>query len=228
MVVSYLQLYYQVLWNPGYLPLGEQKVADDENAKQSKRHRGKKRTRKPDPEKTNQADADVERGSNSTAVGTAFQSDFGLESFYTRDVFVCQEDGRPHWCTTCCQYKTDRAHHCRELGRCVRKMDHFCPWYDDNTLPQAQYPADRMQGWRRGVGDIVQILHSIRCLYLHILYLCTHSVCLFYSGDPTPGKPSTSRCVNSPICLLLTLQPDRRSKPPLVCLHWTVSAPTGY
>ena len=20
------------------------------------------------------------------------------------------------------------AHHCREVGRCVRKMDHFCPW----------------------------------------------------------------------------------------------------
>ncbi|KAF9248171.1 hypothetical protein DTO006G1_1413 [Penicillium roqueforti] len=127
MVVSYMRLYYQVLWNPGYLPLGEQKLADDESIKQSKR-RGKKGTRKADPEKTNQADMDVERGSNSTAVGTAVQSDIGLESFYTKDVFVCQEDGRPLWCTTCCQYKTDRAHHCRELGRCVRKMDHFCPW----------------------------------------------------------------------------------------------------
>ncbi|KAJ5685503.1 hypothetical protein N7536_008122 [Penicillium majusculum] len=128
MVVSYLHLYYQVLWNPGYLPLGEQKVADDENEKQSKRRCGKKSTRKPDPEKTSQADADVERGSNSTAVGTAVPADIGLESFYTKDVFVCQADGRPLWCTTCCQYKTDRAHHCRELGRCVRKMDHFCPW----------------------------------------------------------------------------------------------------
>lgn len=165
MVVSYMRLYYQVLWNPGYLPLGEQKLADDESIKQSKR-RGKKGTRKADPEKTNQADMDVERGSNSTAVGTAVQSDIGLESFYTKDVFVCQEDGRPLWCTTCCQYKTDRAHHCRELGRCVRKMDHFCPWYDTPCAHTAnQYPADRMQGWRCGVGDIPQILHSIRCLY---------------------------------------------------------------
>ncbi|KAJ5958472.1 uncharacterized protein N7479_005622 [Penicillium vulpinum] len=128
MVVSYLHLYYIVLWNPGYLPLGEQKVADDENAKQSKRHRGKKDTRKANTEKTSQADADVERGSTSTAVGIPIQSDDGLESFYTKDVFVCQPDGRPLWCSTCCQYKTDRAHHCRELGRCVRKMDHFCPW----------------------------------------------------------------------------------------------------
>ncbi|CAI7603974.1 unnamed protein product [Penicillium glandicola] len=124
MVVSYLHLYYHVLWNPGYLPPGEQKLADDEKAKKPKRHRGKKNARIADPEKTNQADADVERGSNSTAVDTGV----GLESFYTKDVFVCQEDGRPLWCSTCCQYKTDRAHHCRELGRCVRKMDHFCPW----------------------------------------------------------------------------------------------------
>ncbi|KAG0155920.1 hypothetical protein PDIDSM_3093 [Penicillium digitatum] len=128
MVVSYTHLYYQVLWNPGYLPLGEQKVADDENAKQSKRRRGKKSTCKSDPEKTDQADTDVERGSVSTAVDTAVQLGIGLESFYTKDVFVCQADGRPPWCTTCSQYKTDRAHHCCELGRCVRKMDHFCPW----------------------------------------------------------------------------------------------------
>jgi palmitoyltransferase len=166
MVVSYLQLYYQVMWNPGYLPLGEQKVADDENAKQSKRHRGKKRTPKPDLEKTNQADADVERGSNSTAVGTAFQSDFGLESFYTRDVFVCQEDGRPHWCSTCCQYKTERAHHCRELGRCVRKMDHFCPWYDDNTLPQASIQLTECR-----VGGVVSET-SFKFFIQFVAYTC--------------------------------------------------------
>lgn len=72
---------------------------------------------------------DVERGLDYAAGGKAYPLDTtGIESFYTKDVFVCQPDGRPPYCSTCCQFKTDRAHHCREVNRCVRKMDHFCPW----------------------------------------------------------------------------------------------------
>ena len=52
----------------------------------------------------------------------------GLESFYSRDIFVCEGDGRPKWCHDCGQWKPDRASHSREIDRCVRKMDHFCPW----------------------------------------------------------------------------------------------------
>lgn len=52
----------------------------------------------------------------------------GLEAFYSKDVFVCEADGRPKWCSSCRQWKPDRSHHSRELGRCVRKMDHVCPW----------------------------------------------------------------------------------------------------
>lgn len=136
MVLTYLQLYYYVLWNPGYLPLGAQRLQDDEDAKNSKRShpkRGRRRgsSRKaPDPEKTQQPEEDVERGVLANDGNDTPQPDLsGLEKFYTKDVFVCQEDGRPPWCTTCCIFKPDRSHHCRELGRCVRKMDHFCPWY---------------------------------------------------------------------------------------------------
>jgi len=52
----------------------------------------------------------------------------GLEQFYSKDVFVCENDGRPRWCSTCRTWKPDRAHHSNEIGRCVRKMDHYCPW----------------------------------------------------------------------------------------------------
>ena len=52
----------------------------------------------------------------------------GLQEFYRRDVFVSEGDGRPIWCSMCMNWKGDRAHHCREVERCVKKMDHFCPW----------------------------------------------------------------------------------------------------
>ncbi|KAF8429180.1 DHHC palmitoyltransferase-domain-containing protein [Tirmania nivea] len=51
-----------------------------------------------------------------------------LHEFYNLDAFICENDGLPRWCFHCNCWKPDRSHHCGELGRCVRKMDHFCPW----------------------------------------------------------------------------------------------------
>ena len=51
-----------------------------------------------------------------------------LDEFYNMDAFICENDGLPRWCFHCSCWKPDRSHHCGELGRCVRKMDHFCPW----------------------------------------------------------------------------------------------------
>lgn len=138
-LATYFRLLYNVLWEPGYLPLGAERVrADTETASHNpisahnkcprsrdKRGTGKNRS----TEKRNSVNPDLERGMTSHAGGKAYKLDpAGLEAFYTKDFFVCQDDGRPPFCSTCCQYKTDRAHHCREVGRCVRKMDHFCPW----------------------------------------------------------------------------------------------------
>ncbi|KAF3031118.1 palmitoyltransferase pfa5 [Didymella keratinophila] len=44
------------------------------------------------------------------------------------DAYICDYEGMPLWCDKCHNWKPDRAHHCKELGRCVRKMDHYCPW----------------------------------------------------------------------------------------------------
>ncbi|KAI4604331.1 palmitoyltransferase pfa5 [Pestalotiopsis sp. 9143b] len=52
----------------------------------------------------------------------------GLEQFYTKEAFVCENDGRPKWCSECCNWKPDRAHHSSEINRCVIRMDHYCPW----------------------------------------------------------------------------------------------------
>lgn len=56
----------------------------------------------------------------------------GLEKFYTKEVFTCEGDGKPRWCSECSNWKPDRTHHCSDVGRCIYKMDHFCPWYDSN------------------------------------------------------------------------------------------------
>src|SRR5690606_12821524 len=52
-----------------------------------------------------------------------------LKKFWQRDVFICENDGLPKWCSHCNVWKPDRSHHSREVARCVRKEDHVCPWY---------------------------------------------------------------------------------------------------
>ena len=56
----------------------------------------------------------------------------------------CQPDqSDPTWwtkpkrkyCTKCKAIKPPRAHHCSVAGRCVVKMDHYCPWVN-NTVGQ--------------------------------------------------------------------------------------------
>lgn len=37
----------------------------------------------------------------------------------------------PRWCAPCQKFKPPRSHHCKELGDCVVRMDHFCPWVNN-------------------------------------------------------------------------------------------------
>jgi hypothetical protein len=34
-------------------------------------------------------------------------------------------------CQKCCAIKPQRAHHCSVCQRCIRKMDHHCPWVNN-------------------------------------------------------------------------------------------------
>ena len=51
----------------------------------------------------------------------------GTEHFYSKEVFACDQNGLPIWCGVCNNWKPDRSHHGSDFGRCVLKMDHFCP-----------------------------------------------------------------------------------------------------
>ncbi|KAG8984251.1 Palmitoyltransferase, partial [Tulasnella sp. 427] len=39
--------------------------------------------------------------------------------------------GGPRYCRTCHGYKPPRAHHCKQCGKCVLRMDHHCPWVNN-------------------------------------------------------------------------------------------------
>ncbi|XP_026193776.1 palmitoyltransferase ZDHHC15-like [Cyclospora cayetanensis] len=39
-----------------------------------------------------------------------------------------KRDGGARYCHKCSKYKPDRCHHSSNTGRCVLKMDHYCPW----------------------------------------------------------------------------------------------------
>ncbi|KAK1918133.1 hypothetical protein P3342_000853 [Pyrenophora teres f. teres] len=54
-------------------------------------------------------------------------------AFDQYDAYLCDYQGVPNWCEKCHNWKPDRTHHCKELGRCVRKMDHYCPWAGNHS-----------------------------------------------------------------------------------------------
>lgn len=139
MSTTYFRTLYIVIFDPGYIPLGR----PAKSFKSSSRRRHHTNTSKFKIPHGNSPQTSTIASSKYTAQSpenkekdvkerinwhTASDSP-GLEQFYTKDVFVCEQDGRPRWCTDCGNWKPDRAHHCSDVGRCVRKMDHFCPWY---------------------------------------------------------------------------------------------------
>ncbi|KAJ4419307.1 palmitoyltransferase pfa5 [Neurospora sp. IMI 360204] len=119
MLLTYIRLFLVIQSNPGVVPLGQRAIWRLEKKEKEKpswrRHKHK------------QTD-DIEATAYSNVGPDEDPDSPGLESFYSKDVFICESDGKPRWCHSCCTWKPDRAHHCSEIDRCVKKMDHYCPW----------------------------------------------------------------------------------------------------
>jgi palmitoyltransferase len=137
-IVTYIRLCLVVAFNPDYLPRGVDWVPTEpeheswlskrrrKNEKSKSDHGNGTTTRSNEKARRTAAEsADIARQTG----GVAFPLDeTGQEEFWMKDIYVCQDDGRPAYCSSCCQFKTDRSHHNRDSDRCVRKLDHFCPW----------------------------------------------------------------------------------------------------
>lgn len=142
-LVTYFRLLYTVTTNPGYVPRGSRWYAlNTEHGKQREpwqiqgRAQGNRTQQKPHHSSkegkitTRGNSGGLSYGSEPAASRPNFIDEVSpdLQEIYKRDIFTCEGNGRPIWCEHCLNWKPDRAHHCSEVGRCVRKMDHFCPW----------------------------------------------------------------------------------------------------
>ena len=131
---SYIRILQVIVTNPGFVP-----ISDGSTKKSS--------AQSLDADETSQEKDDIVGIGNGTTPsqttgyldrgavsGGRNRAPNGLERFYKRDVFECEVDGLPRWCSSCNIWKPDRSHHCREVGRCVYKMDHYCPWCVSNPF----------------------------------------------------------------------------------------------
>lgn len=113
---SYFRLLYTTLIDPSYLPLGPEAI------------QRRKREKWIGTAEMKEVVAGEEYRTGTPVFNNDDPDSPGLELFYTKDVFVTRTDGRPIWCSECANWKPDRTHHCSDIGRCILKMDHFCPW----------------------------------------------------------------------------------------------------
>ncbi|SCV05636.1 LANO_0H11848g1_1 [Lachancea nothofagi CBS 11611] len=44
------------------------------------------------------------------------------------EIYQCDPQGYPLWCTACKSIKANRTHHSSTLGYCVPRFDHYCMW----------------------------------------------------------------------------------------------------
>lgn len=109
-LASYLRTYLACKFSPGLVPLSAARKTEERYRQKAKGGRGRDIEQAPWHPPDSNPDSP------------------GLEAFYSKDVFVCELDGRPKWCSDCRSWKPDRARHSSEINRCIRKMDHICPW----------------------------------------------------------------------------------------------------
>uniref|UniRef100_A0A8D0GLA7 Palmitoyltransferase n=1 Tax=Sphenodon punctatus TaxID=8508 RepID=A0A8D0GLA7_SPHPU len=81
-------------------------------------------------------------------------------------------------CNRCEAYRPPRAHHCRICHRCVRRMDHHCPWIN-NCVAWPGCVCVGGWGWVQCDSDSNPVAHCIILLVESILFVLFVTV-IFY------------------------------------------------
>lgn len=117
MTVSFLRLVHITVYNPPYVPLGPAALRDRKGYKEK---REGKIGLEGNGIGTGEYDPYNNSGGTSPDIpGPSNDPDSpGLELFYTKDIFVCEMDGRPIWCSQCSNW-------CALL---------ICPWQTSDRI----------------------------------------------------------------------------------------------
>jgi palmitoyltransferase len=101
MTVCFIRLVHITVTDPPYVPLGSAALRDREVHK-----KGGRAALKTDEIAMGEYKPGGDSGSTSPEFkGPDSDPDSpGLELFYTKDVYVCSTDGRPIWCSECCNW----------------------------------------------------------------------------------------------------------------------------
>lgn len=129
LLVAYGRLLDTVTRRPGLIPRGPQWYAENQmSATRRKSSQWGRNGRNSEDEKSTDSDGADPKTPKEIQVLANETLPFRVQDFWHKDVFVCNPDGRPPFCSICYNWKPDRSHHCSEYNRCVLKFDHFCPW----------------------------------------------------------------------------------------------------
>jgi palmitoyltransferase len=102
MAASYFRLTHLTFFHPPFVPLGSAAIRAREARRQARNERNTE---------------DVIGGSqyNDSDDGQNDPNSPGLELFYSKDVFVCDQNGKPRWC-----------YHCKNVRSRSAKLHIFC------------------------------------------------------------------------------------------------------
>lgn len=93
-------------------------------------------------------------------------------------------------CMKCETYRPPRAHHCRICGRCIRRMDHHCPWINNCV-------GERNQKY------FIQFLFYVGVSSLYSITLVISSwVITQNSSSPTDASQHHTRVIHSIVLVI--------------------------